>query len=60
MSARGILANPALFLGYNTTPPECVFDWISTFADYGSITQEIFQRLLMFMSHDLLAKWGKP
>ncbi|CAL4099456.1 unnamed protein product, partial [Meganyctiphanes norvegica] len=28
MAARGMLANPAMFAGYNTTPLECVQDWV--------------------------------
>ena len=29
MSARGILANPAMYAGYEHTPLECVRDWVS-------------------------------
>jgi len=30
MAARGLLANPAMFAGYDATPIECVADWVST------------------------------
>eukprot|EP00735_Rhodelphis_limneticus_P013167 TRINITY_DN6714_c0_g1::TRINITY_DN6714_c0_g1_i1::g.3011::m.3011 TRINITY_DN6714_c0_g1::TRINITY_DN6714_c0_g1_i1::g.3011 ORF type:complete len:193 (+),score=18.20,sp/Q32M08/DUS4L_MOUSE/45.16/3e-51,Dus/PF01207.12/2.1e-35,Oxidored_FMN/PF00724.15/0.0002,His_biosynth/PF00977.16/3.1e+02,His_biosynth/PF00977.16/0.0013,TMP-TENI/PF02581.12/0.049,TMP-TENI/PF02581.12/1.8e+03 TRINITY_DN6714_c0_g1_i1:407-985(+) len=30
MSARGILENPALYAGYDYTPPECVVDFLRT------------------------------
>ena len=29
MAARGILANPAMYAGYEETPLECVKDWVS-------------------------------
>lgn len=59
MAARGLLVNPSLFLGYESTPPECVWDWIHTFAHYGSIPPNIFHRLLNYMLYDSLARWEK-
>lgn len=29
MAARGMLANPAMFAGYQNTPEQCVKDWVS-------------------------------
>ena len=29
MAARGILNNPAMFAGYQSTPLQCVTDWVS-------------------------------
>ena len=29
MAARGILNNPAMFAGYQSTPLQCVADWVS-------------------------------
>ena len=29
MSARGILANPAMYDGHPATPLQCVQDWVS-------------------------------
>ncbi|KAK2847154.1 hypothetical protein Q5P01_010153 [Channa striata] len=28
MAARGLLANPAMFAGYEETPLECIWDWV--------------------------------
>jgi hypothetical protein len=28
MAARGLLANPAMFAGFESTPVECVADWV--------------------------------
>ena len=30
MSARGILANPAMYAGYESTPICCIKDWVGT------------------------------
>lgn len=55
MSARGILANPALFSGYTTTPLSCIQDWID-------ITARIdthflcFHHHLVFMTEKMLSK----
>lgn len=29
MAARGILNNPAMYVGYDCTPLQCVTDWVS-------------------------------
>lgn len=28
MAARGMLSNPAMFAGYDSTPLQCVTDWV--------------------------------
>lgn len=44
MSARGILANPALYSGHSVTPLSCVQDWIN-------ITERITTNFLCFHHH---------
>lgn len=58
MAARGLLANPALFLGYSITPPLCVLDWIRLSSLHASITHDIFKRLITFMTYSVLSKQG--
>lgn len=36
MSARGLLANPALFAGYEYTPLQCVWDWVDIALKHGT------------------------
>ncbi|XP_062860759.1 tRNA-dihydrouridine(20a/20b) synthase [NAD(P)+]-like [Trichomycterus rosablanca] len=36
MSARGLLANPALFAGYEYTPLQCVWDWVDISLKHGT------------------------
>ncbi|WVR06999.1 hypothetical protein IAU60_004038 [Kwoniella sp. DSM 27419] len=48
MGARGLLANPALFAGYSTTPPHCVSQFISLSTSYGFIFP-LFHRHLAYM-----------
>jgi len=36
MSARGILTNPAMYAGYEHTPPQCVETWCRTALSYGT------------------------
>eukprot|EP01132_Coremiostelium_polycephalum_P004677 gene4677-5843_t len=52
MSARGLLTNPALFLGYKQTPFECVQDFINIYSQYGDLHPVIFHRHLMYMLYD--------
>eukprot|EP00026_Physarum_polycephalum_P012504 Phypoly_transcript_12823.p1 GENE.Phypoly_transcript_12823~~Phypoly_transcript_12823.p1 ORF type:complete len:337 (+),score=24.15 Phypoly_transcript_12823:32-1012(+) len=56
MAARGLLVNPALFLGYSTTPQECVWDWITLCTQHASMQHEITKRLLTFMTYNILSK----
>uniref|UniRef100_A0A3B3T7L3 tRNA-dihydrouridine synthase n=1 Tax=Paramormyrops kingsleyae TaxID=1676925 RepID=A0A3B3T7L3_9TELE len=36
MAARGLLANPAMFAGYENTPLECVWDWVDIALEHGT------------------------
>lgn len=36
MAARGLLANPAMFTGYEDTPLECIWDWVDISLEQGT------------------------
>ncbi|KAM4742704.1 tRNA-dihydrouridine(20a/20b) synthase [NAD(P)+]-like [Anableps anableps] len=36
MAARGLLANPAMFAGYEDTPLQCVWDWVDISIEQGT------------------------
>ena len=36
MAARGLLANPAMFAGYEDAPLECVWDWVDISIEQGT------------------------
>ncbi|XP_061575262.1 tRNA-dihydrouridine(20a/20b) synthase [NAD(P)+]-like [Cololabis saira] len=36
MAARGLLANPAMFAGYEDTPLECIWDWVDISIEQGT------------------------
>ncbi|XP_026881416.2 tRNA-dihydrouridine(20a/20b) synthase [NAD(P)+]-like isoform X1 [Electrophorus electricus] len=36
MSARGLLANPALFAGFESTPLQCLWDWVDIALQHGT------------------------
>lgn len=48
MSARGLLANPALFAGYEKTPLEAIKEFVHLSADYGLIFP-LFHKHLSYM-----------
>ncbi|XP_061781388.1 tRNA-dihydrouridine(20a/20b) synthase [NAD(P)+]-like [Nerophis lumbriciformis] len=48
MVARGLLANPALFAGYEDTPLECVWDWVDISTQQGT-PFTCFHNHLMYM-----------
>ncbi|CEP10693.1 hypothetical protein [Parasitella parasitica] len=54
MSARGLLQNPALFAGYDTTPWECIEDYVRLAIGYGT-NSFIFHHHLMFMFEDVMS-----
>lgn len=57
MSARAVLANPALFSGHKTTPLSCVQDWINIHhRQSDKMTFQNFHHHLVFMMEDLLEK----
>jgi len=57
MAARGLLQNPALFLGYKKTPFDCVTDWLNIATSMGSPFHNIHQHL-MFMLFKVHSKFG--
>lgn len=59
MAARGLLVNPALFLGYNHTPHACIYDWLSLSTRHASISHDIVKRLVSFMSYNILTRSEK-
>lgn len=36
MAARGLLANPAMFAGYEETPLECIWNWVDISIEQGT------------------------
>ncbi|CAG8787698.1 9948_t:CDS:2, partial [Gigaspora rosea] len=54
MAARGILKNPALFAGYESTPWECVDRFIKLSLGLGT-THYIFHHHLMYMFEDFMS-----
>ncbi|CRL05939.1 CLUMA_CG019118, isoform A [Clunio marinus] len=57
MSARAVLANPALFAGHQQTPLSCVQDWINIHNRQGDkMTFQNFHHHLVFMMENLLTK----
>lgn len=36
MAARGLLANPAMFAGYEETPLQCIWDWVDISIEQGT------------------------
>jgi tRNA-dihydrouridine synthase 4 len=55
MSARGLLANPAMFAGYDSTPLQCVADWVDISTQLG-IPFQAFHQHLMFMLDGVFSK----
>ncbi|XP_059169138.1 tRNA-dihydrouridine(20a/20b) synthase [NAD(P)+]-like [Physella acuta] len=55
MAARGILANPAMFSGYNETPIQCIKDWVDISLSLGT-PFSCFHHHLIFMMEHLLPK----
>ncbi|XP_066525264.1 tRNA-dihydrouridine(20a/20b) synthase [NAD(P)+]-like isoform X1 [Hoplias malabaricus] len=49
MSARGLLANPALFAGYEFTPLRCVWDWVDIAVDQGTAFTCFHQHLIYML-----------
>jgi tRNA-dihydrouridine synthase 4 len=55
MSARGLLQNPALFAGYQTTPIECIKDWVQISLEHGT-NFIYFHQVLVDMLENVLNK----
>jgi tRNA-dihydrouridine synthase 4 len=57
MAARGMLENPALYTGYESTPWGCVERYVNYALSYGS-NSHIFQHHLSEMTRSILSKKG--
>lgn len=55
MSARGLMENPALFANYETTPIQCVKDWVDISLEYGT-GFIYFHTVLIHMLHNVLSR----
>jgi tRNA-dihydrouridine synthase 4 len=55
MCARGLLENPALFTGCETTPLECVQEWIRISLEYGT-PFAYFHQMLSYMLQNVLVR----
>ncbi|KAI4878064.1 hypothetical protein NFI96_011673, partial [Prochilodus magdalenae] len=49
MAARGLLANPALFAGYEYTPLKCVWDWVDIALEQGTPFTAFHQHLIYML-----------
>lgn len=49
MSARGLLANPALFAGYEYTPLKCMWDWVDIALENGTAFTCFHQHLIYML-----------
>ncbi|XP_029142435.1 tRNA-dihydrouridine(20a/20b) synthase [NAD(P)+]-like [Protobothrops mucrosquamatus] len=58
MVARGLLANPALFAGYEDTPLQCVQDWVDIALQQGT-PFTCFHHHLMYMLERVTSKQEK-
>nr|XP_016849499.1 PREDICTED: tRNA-dihydrouridine(20a/20b) synthase [NAD(P)+]-like isoform X1 [Anolis carolinensis] len=58
MVARGLLANPAMFAGYEETPLECVQDWVHIALEHGTPFM-CFHHHLMYMLERITSKQEK-
>lgn len=48
MVARGLLANPAMFAGFEDTPLKCIWDWVDISIEQGT-PFTCFHRHLIYM-----------
>lgn len=58
MAARGLLANPAMFAGYEETPLTCIEDWIDIALEHGT-PFTCFHHHLMYMMERITSKQEK-
>ncbi|XP_014104367.1 PREDICTED: tRNA-dihydrouridine(20a/20b) synthase [NAD(P)+]-like isoform X2 [Pseudopodoces humilis] len=58
MVARGLLANPAMFAGYEETPFQCIQDWIDIALEHGT-PFTCFHHHLMYMMERITSKQEK-
>ncbi|KAG7528787.1 hypothetical protein FFLO_05928 [Filobasidium floriforme] len=55
MAARGLLANPALFAGYSSTPKHAVENFVELATSYG-LAYNLFQRHVSYMLESTMSK----
>jgi len=53
MAARGMLENPAMFSGVNTTPASCISDWIHIAMDIGTPFSTFHHHLIYMLEKTL-------
>ncbi|XP_027745902.1 tRNA-dihydrouridine(20a/20b) synthase [NAD(P)+]-like [Empidonax traillii] len=58
MAARGLLANPAMFAGYEETPLKCIQDWVDIALEHGT-PFTCFHHHLMYMMEWITSKQEK-
>ncbi|KAF6301634.1 dihydrouridine synthase 4 like [Rhinolophus ferrumequinum] len=58
MVARGLLANPAMFAGYEETPLKCLWDWVDIALELGT-PYTCFHQHLMYMMEKITSKQEK-
>ncbi|XP_063304179.1 tRNA-dihydrouridine(20a/20b) synthase [NAD(P)+]-like [Pelobates fuscus] len=58
MAARGLLANPAMFAGYEETPLSCIQDWIDISLEHGT-PFACFHHHLIYMLERITSKQEK-
>lgn len=58
MAARGLLANPALFAGYETTPKHAVESFAQLAIDYG-LPYNLYQRHVSYMLEGTMSKYDR-
>ncbi|XP_010727018.1 tRNA-dihydrouridine(20a/20b) synthase [NAD(P)+]-like [Meleagris gallopavo] len=58
MVARGLLANPAMFAGYEETPLKCIQDWVDIALEHGT-PFTCFHHHLMYMMERITSKQEK-
>ncbi|KAM4874000.1 tRNA-dihydrouridine(20a/20b) synthase [NAD(P)+]-like isoform 2-T4 [Thomomys bottae] len=58
MAARGLLANPAMFAGYEETPLKCIWDWVDIALELGTPFM-CFHQHLMYMMEKITSRQEK-
>ncbi|ELU03155.1 hypothetical protein CAPTEDRAFT_112268 [Capitella teleta] len=58
MSARGILANPAMYAGFDETPLQCLQDWVDISLETG-VSFNLFHHHLIYMLENLTCRAEK-
>lgn len=59
MSARGLLANPALFAGHEETPLECLQDFVDIALTVGGITTRCFHQHIAMMLFNAMSRFER-